>query len=139
MGQFSGLIIAGIIFSSVIVGIGLWYGSLATNYGTSVPNYGFLNRSMQFQEKAIETRNATNVGSGQLQDLTSFNPIPAYNALQVAGGSLGILEGILIDISNPNQAIGFNLIPQWISIMIISILAVIIAVAVIYALLKVQL
>lgn len=132
MGQMQGLLIAMVLFSGVAIAIASFYAGLASNYGVAVTNVGYLNRSVQLNNKLSEI--AGQINSSDPDSTTSFNPLSAFNAIAVGFSSLDLFTGIVTDATDRKNT-GVTLDP-WVPMVIISIITIVLAFAIINALYK---
>lgn len=134
-GELRGLLIGLALFSGIVIGISSFYGELGTNYGVTVTDYGFLNRSAETAQLATDLQNRT-AQSLAPSEVTAFNPLPAIEAVKFGASSLGIVTGLIGDVSNPEKT-GLP-IPSWVSATLIVVIMIFVVFVVLRAWLKVD-
>jgi hypothetical protein len=105
-GKITGIVIALLLFASVITGMSLFMGDLTNNYNTNIPDkytqlYGEINGSLTETQGLVRTvQNKTETSEGlQLEDETDFSLTDigksAWSAVKLIFGVIPITAGII--------------------------------------------
>lgn len=139
MGKILGIILGMLIFSGIVLGITVFIGDITTNYGVSTANIGFLNKTAETAGQIEELANRT-TSTLNPDEITSFNPLPAIDAIKIAGSSIDIATSLVGDISDPNSNGGVTniTIPAWFAAIVIFSIMLIVIFGILKAWLKID-
>lgn len=127
MAEIRDYVLALIVMGGVSIGLFAFYGDIVSQYGTSVPNITFINKTQQINAQVAQYKTATEgIKFTGIATIDLIMNLPIYivtgiwNTLLISLGLVDIYSALITD------TINFMHIPIWIEIIIIGSMTVVI-------------
>ena len=132
MAEIKNLLIAIILFSAVLLGVGGFYANLSTNYGTSTTDIRSLSALNQTQEQINQIKGSIDRSEPNILSLVDILATGVFSTLKLMLAIPNIFSGIITDVA------GILGLPGWVFGVFMALVTIYVVYAIIKAITKVD-